>query len=123
MTVRDRLAAPFASFAVIALCAAAIATALRIAWYPPARTYLEYIPIGTVLVGLVWDRLWPRWSTGMRATGCDALVVGLAALRAIAPPLPFVSGHTLLAAYALLTAHRWPLRLVALVTLVEVAFE
>ena len=37
-------------------------------------------------------------------------------------PLPFVSGHTLFATYAVLTARRWPLRALALLVLAEVAY-
>ena len=43
-------------------------------------------------------------------------------MRAVIPPLPFVSGHTLLAGYALLTAYRWPLRVVALVAFAEIIY-
>jgi hypothetical protein len=94
--------------------------ALRVAWDPPTRTYLEYVPIGAVFAGLVWDRLFPIWSGDLRAALCDALVVVLALMRALIPPLPFISGHTLLATYAVLTARRWPLRSIALVVLAEI---
>ena len=53
---------------------------------------------------------------------CEALVVCLALMRAIVPPLPFVSGHTLLATYAALSARRWPLRVIAFVVLAEVMY-
>jgi hypothetical protein len=122
MPLRDHLAAPVATLVAIAIGAALVAAALRVAWDPPARTYFEYVPIGTVLGSLIWDRLFPRWSGDGRATACDALVVGLAAMRAVVPPLPFVSGHALLSVYALVTAQRWPLRLIALVALAEVIY-
>lgn len=92
------------TFAVAALSAALIAMSLRIAWNPPARSYVDYVPIGTVLVVLGWDRLFPNPREERRALLCDALVAGLALMRAIVPPLPFVSGHTLLASYAAITA-------------------
>jgi hypothetical protein len=96
--------------------------ALHGAWNPPLRTYFEYVPIAMVLVGLIWDRQWPRWSGNVRAAGWDVLVVSLAAMRVVVPPLPFVSGPTLLAAYALLTAFHWPLRLVALIASAEIIY-
>jgi hypothetical protein len=119
---RSARSADFATLVVTSLWAASVAAALKIAWDPPARTYLEYVPIGTVVGTLICDRLLPRWSGNVPATACDALVVGLAAMRAVIPPFPFVSGHTLLAAYALMTAQRWPLQVVALVALAEVVY-
>ena len=121
--LRARLAGSFATFAVASLFAALVALALRVAWDPPTRTYLEYVPIGAVFTLLVWDRLFPIWSGNMRAALCDALVVGLALMRVFIPPLPLVSGHTLLATYAVLTARRWPLRTIALVVLAEVVYR
>lgn len=117
-----RAAKPLPTFAVAAFCAGLIAVALRIAWDPPSRTYVEYVPIGVVLAVLAWDRRFPGVPRETRAVLCDALVVSLALMRAIVPPLPFVSGHTLLATYAALSARRWPLRVIALVVLAEVMY-
>ena len=122
MPLSVRAAKPFPTFAVAALCAALIAVALRIAWDPPRRTYVEYVPIGAVLIVLAWDRRFPSLPKDTRAVLCDALVVGLALMRAIIPPLPFVSGHTLLASYAAITARRWPLRVIAVVVLAEAMY-
>lgn len=83
-----RAAKPFPTFAVAALVAALIAAALRIAWDPPGRTYLEYVPIGVVLAVLAWDRRFPGVPRETRAVLCDALVVSLALMRAVVPPLP-----------------------------------
>ena len=117
-----RASQPFPTFAVAALFAGLIAVALRIAWDPPSRTYVEYVPIGAVLVVLAWDRRFPSLPKESRTVLCDALVVGLALMRAIIPPLPFVSGHTLLASYAAITARRWPLRVIAFVVLAEALY-
>ena len=120
--LRARLGDSFTTFAAASLFAAGVALALRVAWDPPARTYLEYVPIGAVFALLVWDRLFPISSGDMRAALCDAVVVGLALMRVFIPPLPLVSGHTLLATYAVLSARRWPLRTIALVVLAEVVY-
>jgi hypothetical protein len=117
-----RFAKPFPTLAVAALFAALIAIALRIAWDPPIRTYMDYAPIGAVFVMLAWDRFFPSLPREPRAVLCDALVVGLALMRAISPPLPFVSGHTLLATYAAMTARRWPLRIIGFLVLAEVMY-
>lgn len=105
------------------LFAAVVAIALRLAWDPPVRTYIEYVPIGAVFAGLVWDRLFPSWSGDARAAFCDAAVIGLAMMRVVVPPLPFASGHMLLAAYAAITARHTPLRAIALLVLVEVMYD
>ena len=120
--VRTRLATPYATFAVASLVATFVAMALRLAWDPPIRTYIEYVPIGAVFAVLVWDRLFPTWSDGLRAVSCDALVVSLALMRVFIPPAPFVSGHTLLATYAALTARRLAPRIIALVVLAETVY-
>lgn len=120
--LRVRLSGPFATFAAALLFAALVAVVLRITWDPPSRTYVEYVPIGAVFALLIWDRLFPTWSEGWRSALCDALVVGLALMRVFIPPLPFISGHTLLATYTALTARRWPLRTIALAELAEVMY-
>ncbi len=120
--LRTRLAGPVATFGAGTFCAAVVAIALWIAWDPPTRTYFEYAPIGAVCALLVWDRLFPSWCEDRRTALCDALVVTLALMRVFIPPLPFVSGHTLVAAYAALTARRWPLRTIAVVVLVHVLY-
>jgi hypothetical protein len=121
--LRRRLATPFASFAGMVLFAGCVAIALRIAWDPPIRTYVEYVPIGAVFAGLVWDRLFPNRSGDACAAFCDATIVGLAAMRAIIPPLPFASGHTVLACYAAITARQTPVQATALVVLVGVMYD
>ena len=120
--MRRRLATPHATFAVASLVATLVAIALRLAWDPPIRTYIEYAPIGAVFAVLIWDRLFPTWSDGLRAASCDAVVVSLALMRVFIPPAPFISGHTLLATYAALTARHRPLRIIALLVLAETAY-
>jgi hypothetical protein len=110
------------TFVVAALFAGALAVSLRIAWNPVARSYLEYVPIGAVFAAFLCDRLLPRWSGSARSAVWDAIVLVVALMRVIVPPLPFVSGHTLFATYAVLTARRWPLRALALLVLAEVAY-
>jgi hypothetical protein len=70
----------------------------------------------------VWDRLFPRAPRSAGAIATDAAVVALALLRVFVPPLPFVSGHALLAGYAALTARRWPLRAMAGLVLGQVVY-
>jgi hypothetical protein len=117
-----QLTPPVAAFAVAALFAALVATCLRIAWNPPAATYVHYVPIAAVFASFFWDRLFPRISRTLRHAICDFIVVALSLMRVFVPPLPFVSGHTLFASYAALTAQRWPLRAIALVALAEVVY-
>jgi hypothetical protein len=121
-SLRVRLTSPLVTFAVTSLFAGVLAMSLRIAWNPAAKNYLEYVPIGAVFAAFLWDRLLPRWPGGARRTAWDAAVVALALMRVFIPPLPFVSGHTLFATYAALTARRWPLRALALLVLAEVMY-
>jgi hypothetical protein len=117
-----RLAGPLPTLVVAFLFAGLAATFVRIAWNPPISSYLDYAPIVAVFAAFLWDRLLPRWSGNARPAICDAAVVALALMRVFIPPLPFVSGHTLLATYAALTARRWPLRAIALVVLAQVVY-
>jgi hypothetical protein len=121
-SLAERWAAPFPTLVMALLFAGLVATSLRIAWNPPARSYLEYVPIGAVFAAFLWDRLLPRRPKNARLAAWDGLVVALALMRVFIPPLPFVSGHTLFATYAALTARRWPLRAIALVVLAEVMY-
>ncbi len=110
------------TFGVVLLFAGLLALALRIAWNPSGRSYLEYVPIGAVLAAFLCDRFLPRWSGGPRYATWDAIVLALALMRVVVPPLPFISGHTLFATFAALTARRWPLRALALSVLAEVMY-
>lgn len=112
-----------ATFAAATIFAGLVATALQLAWNPPAHTYLEYVPIGTVCGLLVWDRLFPFWAEGRRSALCDAAVMMLGLMRVFVPPLPFMSGHTLVAAYAALTARGWPLRVIASAVVAYVLYD
>jgi hypothetical protein len=120
--LRGRLARPPASFLAALLFASLVALVLRIAWRPSIDSYLEYTPIGAVFAAFLWDRLLPNAPGSARTLSCDATAVVLALMRVIVPPLPFVSGHALLAMYAALTARRWPLRAIALVVLAHVVY-
>jgi len=110
------------TFGVVFLFAGLVTLALRLAWNPSGRSYLEYVPIGAVLAAFLCDRLLPRRAGGARGAAWDAGVLALALMRVFIPPLPFVSGHTLFATYAALTARRWPLRALALLVLAEVTY-
>ena len=117
-----RLAGPVPTFVVAALFAGLTAALLRISWNPSTDSYVQDVPIGAVFAAFLWDRVIAGWSGHARPAICDAVVVALALMRVFVPPLPFVSGHTLFAAYAALTARRWPLRAIALVVLAGVAY-
>jgi hypothetical protein len=117
-----RLATPLVTFAAALVFAGILALSLRIAWNPGAKSYLEYVPIGAVFAAFLWDRLLPRWPGSARGVAWDAFVIALALMRVFAPPLPFVSGHTLFVTYAVLTARRWPLRALALLVSAEVVY-
>lgn len=118
-----RLDHPVLAFAVPLGFATVVAAAIHAAWAPPLRTYLDHVPIGAVFAALLWDRLAGPTRPARIELAIDALVVTLAGLRAVVPPLPFVSGHALLASYPLLTPSRWPLRIVAGVVLVHVLYD
>jgi hypothetical protein len=114
---------PLLAFGVPLCFAAAVAAAIHAAWAPPQRTYLDHVPISAVFAGLVWDRFADRTRPAPIELGVDALAVALAGLRAIAPPLPFLSGHALLTVYPLLTRSGWPLRVLAGTVLVHVLYD
>jgi hypothetical protein len=117
-----RSVSPLVTFVVAVLFAGVVAGALRIAWNPSAKSYLEYVPIGAVFAAFLCDRGVLCWSEGARCAAWDALIVALALMRVFIPPLLFVSGHTLFASYAALTARRWPLRALAVLVLAEVMY-
>lgn len=114
---------PLLAFGVPLCFAAIVAAAIRAAWAPPLRTYLDHVPISAVFAGLLWDRLAARIRPTWPELAVDAVVVSLAGLRAVAPPLPFASGHALLSMYPLLTPSGWPLRCLAAIVLVHVLYD
>ena len=97
--------------------------ALWLAWHPPFRTYFDYVPIAGLFGAFVCERLlaWGR----QRRLGvvCDAAAITLALMRVFVPPLPFFSGHVLLAVYATLTAERSTLRTIAIAVLALVVYD
>ncbi|MDX2024482.1 MAG: hypothetical protein SF187_29850 [Deltaproteobacteria bacterium] len=111
------------TFAATLLFAAAVATALRISWNPGLQSYVEYVPISGLFAAFVLERIvvYDR-RLGLTTVVCDVLVIVLALMRVLVPPLPFVSGHSLFSAYAFTTPCRWHLRAVALVVLAQVAY-
>jgi hypothetical protein len=121
--VSARLDHPFFAIAVSVAFAAVIAAAIHSAWDPPLRTYLDHVPIGAVFAVLVWDRLVSLSRLTRAELGLDAVAVTLAGLRAVAPPLPFVSGHALLTLYALVVPSAPPLKIVAALVLAHVVYE
>ena len=118
----SRMVRPFTIFVVAGLFAGVTAAALRIAWNPSIESYVQYVPIAAVFGAFLCDRVLSGWSGHARPAICDAVVVVLALMRVFVPPLPFVSGHTLFATYAALTAGRWPLLAIALLVLAEVVY-
>jgi hypothetical protein len=110
------------TFTVSLLFSVLVALCLRIAWNPGPSAYLEYVPIGGVFAAFIWDRVFPSRSENARLVACDVIVVALALMRVFVPPLPFISGHTLLSAYAALTTRQWPLRAISLTVLVQVMY-
>lgn len=120
---RARLAGPIFTFVAAVLFAGAVAWMLRSAWNPPLRTYLDYVPIGAVFAAFFWDRLFPAPPSRGQALRCDALAIMLAVMRVFVPPLPFVSGHALFAAYATLTPRGWALRVLAFAVLAHVVYD
>ena len=105
------------------IAAAGSALALWLAWHPPFRTYFDYVPIAGLFGAFVGERLlaWRR----QRRLGvvCDAAAITFALMRVFVPPLPFFSGHTLLAVYATLTAERSALRTIAIAVLALVVYD
>src|SRR5687768_10142401 len=91
--LRVHLNGPLPTFAATLLFAAAVATALRIAWNPDLRSYLEYVPISGLFAAFVWERI-VVYERGIRlsSVACDVLVIVLALMRVVVPPLPFMSG-------------------------------
>jgi hypothetical protein len=91
-------------------------------WDSP-NSFLWYnVPIAAPFVAFFLDRLFPEPARPPAAFWIDAIVIGLALLRVVAPPFPFVSGHVLFTAYAAMTARRWPLRTLAVVVLVHLVW-
>ncbi len=118
-----RIDHPVLAFTVALAFAAAVATAIYGAWAPPLRTYLDHVPIAAVFAALLWDRYAARTKPAPAELTIDAVAVTLAGLRAVTPPLPFLSGHALLTAYPLLTRGRWPLHFIAAIVLAHVLYD
>lgn len=118
--VRSVLSTAPAALLASLLFAGAVGWVLRMRGHSFASLE-HYVPIAVPFAAFFFDRLLPRPVRGARSA-IDATVLGLALLRVLAPPLPFVSGHALFATYASLTAHRWPLRATALAVFVHVAY-
>jgi hypothetical protein len=110
------------TLAVALLSAGLIAAMLRIAWNPSIDSYVQYVPVAAVFAAFVWDRAVSGWPSTWRPLLCDTLAVALALMRVLVPPLPFVSGHALFTGYAAIAAEHFPLRLIALVVLAQVAY-
>ena len=109
-------------YAIPLAFAALVALSLRIAWHPPIATYVQYVPIAAVFAALVCDRVVAAQPLRARAAFCDVAVVVLALMRVFVPPLPFVSGHMLLATYGAVTANSAALRVFAIIALAEVIY-
>lgn len=118
--MKDR---PWPTLAIAALSGAAVAVALRLAWNPPPRTYFEYVPIGALFGAFVLQRFIAQRARSATALACDLAAIVLPLMRVFIPPLPFVSGHTLFASYAVLTAAGRTLRAVALLVLMLAIFD
>jgi hypothetical protein len=117
-----RLADPLPTFTAALLSSILIACWVRVAWNPGPRGYVDYVPIGAAFAAFVWDRAFPSYPKKQRWVLSDVAVLALALMRVFVPPLPYVSGHTLFAAYSGLTARRWPSRTVSLIVLAQVIY-
>lgn len=122
----DRLFQP-ANGLIAALLFAALFAAVCLVTFEGQRLffYLYYfVPISVPFVGFLFDRA-QRYTAGFRssllAVGIDALVVGLALVRAVYA-LPWISGHALFLVYAVLTVRsRWA-RIPAVLVLAQVVY-
>lgn len=79
------------------------------------------VPIGVPFVAFLFDRAEQRGTLSVRQWVVDVPVIVVALVRA-AYPVPFISGHALFLAYALLTTRSWVGRLTAAVILIQVAY-
>jgi hypothetical protein len=119
MHLRDRLATAPVAFATAFAFALGLGWFFLRVWHATPLFFAYNVPIALPFAAFFLDRLMPR-PVPARLAAIDAVAVGLALLRVVAPPLPFASGHTLFTAYAALTARRWPLRVLASAVLLEV---
>jgi hypothetical protein len=115
------LAAAPATLLASALFTAGVAIFFRTVWHSP-DSLVYNVPVAAPFAAFLFDRLLPRPSRRWAPALFDLGVLGLALLRVFAPPMPFVSGHTLFTAYAALTARRWPLRMLAAGVLLHVTY-
>lgn len=119
---RQFLASAPAALAASGLFTCAVGIFFWKVWNADAASLIYNVPIAMPFAAFFFDRIFPRLTPRAAASGIDALVIGLALLRVFAPPLPFVSGHTLFATYACHSARRWPLRITALAVLAQVIY-
>jgi hypothetical protein len=101
--------------------AAAVAIFFVWQWHSPASSLAYNVPIAVPFAIFFLERL-RRPRPGPAELLIDLIVVALALLRVFAPPLPFVSGHSLFSAHCALSARRWPLRGTAFAVLVHVVY-
>lgn len=117
----------FLASAPVAICASA-AFAAAVYWFlvdveqSPVDSGWYNAPIAAPFLAIFLDRLFPRPERPRTVLAIDVLVIALALMRVVVPPLPFISGHALFAGYATLSARRWPLRGLAFAVLVHVVW-
>jgi hypothetical protein len=82
------------------LFAGAVALSFAIAWHPRLSFYSYNVPIAVPFAAFVLERATAGRQDGIGPQLLDVAVLALALLRVVAPPLPYVSGHTLFATHA-----------------------
>jgi len=108
----------------VSLLAALLFALLVMMWFDGSiRSLLLYyfLPIGIPFVAYLFDRAQYSNEYGLVRWSIDLLVVSLALLRAFGT-IPFISGHALFLSFALLTAHSWLTRILALFIMCQVIY-
>lgn len=121
---RGRLVFHPATVLGVALLAALAAAALVKAVFDGELEWFllyYFVPIGVPFVAFLFDRAERRAGLTRAQWLVDGPLVALALTRAVFP-VPFISGHALFLAYALLTTRSWVGRLTAAVILLQVAY-
>ncbi len=114
---------PITVSAAALIAALAVAGLVKIVFDGELEWFLLYyfVPIGVPFVAFLFDRAERRALLTRAQWLVDGPLVALALTRAVFP-VPFISGHALFLAYAVLTTRSWVGRLTAAVILIQVAY-
>lgn len=87
----------------------------------PSGTFQYFVPLIVPMIALMFERIEHVREANFFQHGVDFLVFGVAVGRVVGD-VPYISGHTLLLSYALLTSKSWLVRITSILVLAQTLF-